>query len=202
MKQIKLIALALATASVAACTTSVPTETATRGAPLEAATQQTASITGDYYAVQKVNVIVPSKLIVSEADALYPKADIVWREDPRGNRHDQVQKIVQDALTAGAARLTSGTPVVVDVEVTRFHALTEKARYHSATGFQWHDIDFRLTVRDAQTGEVLESRKVEAPLRAYAGTRALAAEMQGITQKSRISQHLSSVIVKELGPKA
>ncbi len=84
-----------------------------------------------------MRVTVPKSLTVSEAKSLLPTADIVWREDPLGDRHVQVGKIVETAVLRGAQGLKGKRPVIIDVTVTRFHALTfEAERSNSDWGVQ------------------------------------------------------------------
>ncbi|QUJ77513.1 hypothetical protein KDD17_05860 [Sulfitobacter albidus] len=147
-------------------------------------------------AVSQINVRVPERLKVSEANRYYPLGDIVWREDPIGDRHAQVEKIFRDALATGTAAFQGEVPVILDVEVQRFHSLTEKARY---TVGGVHSIKFRMVLRDAKTGEFLsEPHLVEADLDAFGGQQAVNAEARGLTQKVRISNHLAEVIRQEL----
>lgn len=146
--------------------------------------------------VVAVEVEVPRSLQVSEANRYLPRGDIVWREDPAGDRHAQVQAIVQAAMEQGAAALNGPVPVVLQVRVARFHALTEKARY--TTGGV-HSITFDLALTDPETGELLVPvRQVRADLDAYGGQKALQAEAAGQTQKVRITAHLAKVIRQEL----
>lgn len=146
--------------------------------------------------VQTINVRVPTSLKVSEANRYYPSGDIVWREDPMGNRHAQVSKIVHDAMAAGTAGFKGPVPVILDVEVVRFHALSEKARY---TVGGVHNVIFKMVLRDARTGELLsEPRRVESNLEAFGGQQAISAEARGLTQKIRISGHLAEVIRQEM----
>ncbi len=146
--------------------------------------------------VAHINVSVPTSLKVSEANRYYPSGDIVWREDPMGNRHAQVSKIVHDAMTAGVSTFTGPVPVILDVEVVRFHALSEKARYTVGGD---HHIIFKMVLRDAQTGEFLsESRQISTDLDAFGGQQAISAEARGLTQKVRISGHLAEVIRQEM----
>ena len=56
----------------------------------------------------EVRVSVPKTLVVSEAKTLLPRADIVWREDPMGDRHAQVGKIIQTAVLRGAGAMLFG----------------------------------------------------------------------------------------------
>lgn len=146
--------------------------------------------------VVRVNVTVPGTLRVSEANRYLPGGDIVWREDPIGNRHEQVRVIVQNALEQGVAQVQGSKDVVLDVEVSRFHALTEKARY---TVGGVHAIQFTMRLLDAQTGNVVAGPKfIKADFDALGGQAAIRAEQMGKTQKVRITNHLAYVIQQEL----
>ena len=146
--------------------------------------------------VANLTVRVPRSLKVSERNSYLPRGDIVWREDPIGDRHLQVQRIVQDALVRGVTPLDGPVRVNLDVTVKRFHALTEKARY--TTGGV-HAITFDLAITDAETGAlVVPMREVRADLDAFGGRQALQAEARGLTQKVRITSHLAEVIRQEL----
>jgi hypothetical protein len=148
--------------------------------------------------VQEVAILVPDTLRVSESNAYYPLADIVWRGEPRGDRHAQVRAIFDQAATRATAERSKGAPVSVEIEVTRFHALTEKARY---TVGGVHSIKFQLTVKDAKTGEILEEpRLINGDLPAAGGSTALEEDAMGLTQKVLITQHLADVIATELAP--
>lgn len=154
------------------------------------------SVAGSDMTITKVTVRVPRTLKVSEANRYIPQGDIVWREDPLGNRHAQVQAIVQNALEAGVRPLSGPVQAELDVEVLRFHALTQKARY--TTGGV-HSISFTMVLRDAETGEALtEVREIEADLNAYGGRKALVAIAEGQTQKVRITGFLAKVIQQEI----
>lgn len=147
--------------------------------------------------VEKLSVIVPRTLVASEANSYKPNADIVWREDPVGDRHAQVQTIVATAMERGVALLQGEAPILVDVVVDKFHALTQKTRY---TVGGTHQVDFKLTLRDAETGVIMApTRLVRTQLRAYGGRQAVDASLRGETQKLRISEHLRRVIVTEIG---
>ena len=119
-------------------------------------------------------VTVPRSLVSTEANTFKPVADIVWREDPFGDRHQQVKTIFEDAISAGVAPLQGNLPVVLHIEVTRFHALTERTRY-SVGGV--HEIGFLLTITNGRTGDVIvPAYQVNASLPAFGEARALAAE--------------------------
>lgn len=202
MKLIRLSMVLTAALGLSACAT---VDTATRNAPIitpvgeaviaDAGQVQTSP--QQAYAVQQINVRVPETLKVSEANSYYPRADIVWREDPLGNRYTQVETIVQAAANAAVSGMNTGRPVIVDIQLTRFHALTQKTRY---TIGGTHDVHYYITVMDAQTGAKLEApRLIELEFDAYGGARALEAMSRGETQKVRITQHLIRSIRQEMG---
>jgi len=148
------------------------------------------------YDVQDIRISVPSKLKVSEANMFYPVADIVWRGEPMGNRHAQVMSIFKEAMDRGTFTMTTGRKVVVDVEVTRFHSVTEKTRY---TVGGTHSMRFTLTVRDAATGMVIDGpRLVAADAKAAGGAQAVAEEQMGRTQRVVVVERLASAIRSEL----
>jgi hypothetical protein len=149
--------------------------------------------------VADVRVDVPRSLTVSEAKSLLPNADIVWREDPAGDRYAQVAKIMDDAVTRGASGLRGSRPVVIDVKVTRFHALTFEAEQR---GQNWgvHNIQFVAQVSDARTGEVLvPASTIRAELPALSGDQMRAARQKGVTQKSMITNHVAKTVAGWLG---
>lgn len=172
-------------------------ETATRNAPLDVTSMKAPAVRVD---VREIRVSVPETLRVSEANAYLPAGDIVWRGDPPGDRYQQVKAIFEDALARGTAMMGPGSvPVVLEVEVTRFHALTEKARY---TVGGMHGLQFKMQLRDAETGQLYgQPELIKANLRGFGGQAALEAERIGQTQKVRITDHLANVIQQELsGP--
>lgn len=169
-------------------------EATTRNAPLDATMPQMIPLSVD---VQKFRVVVPRTLSVSEANMYYPKGDIVWRGDPMGDRHEQVKAIFEAALEKGVGAAERGSlPVIMDVQVTRFHALSQKARY---TVGGVHALQFAIIMRNPETGEIYGApRHVKADFRALGGAEATTAERHGITQKSRIIDHLAEVIETHL----
>ena len=147
----------------------------------------------------ELRVDVPRTLVVSEAKTLLPDADIVWREDPLGDRYDQVAKIMQNAISRGAQGLLGGRPVIIDVTVTRFHALTYEAELRGET---WgvHNIDFTAQVLDARSGAVLLARTlIRAELPALSGQEMKSARARGETQKSQITAHVAQTVAGWLG---
>ncbi len=148
------------------------------------------------YTVTDVKVHVGSDLVVSERNSYYPGVDIVWRGDPPGNRYQQVKAIFEDAFSQGTDDLQGARQVELHVDVRRFHALTEKARF---TVGGVHAITFAVLKRDSETGEAVgEVKVIRADLKAYGGQTALVAMRLGQTQKVRITDHLASVIRTEL----
>ena len=151
------------------------------------------------YEVTTLEVVVPETLEISEANLLYPNADIVWRGDAPGDRFAQVKSILEEGLGAGVATLKQGPKVELTVTLERFHALTEKARY--AIGGV-HDIVLVLTVKDAETKAVLEGpRRVEISIRAAGSDEAIAEDVAGRTQRVVIVEGLTEAVRRELsGP--
>jgi hypothetical protein len=146
--------------------------------------------------VVDVVVNVPRDLRVSEAEVFYPLADIVWRGDPRGDRYSQIEDIYAAAIPPAIAPLTHGVPVVAEIEVTRFHCVTDKTRY---TVGGVHSLKFVLTIRHAETGEILSGpRMVNADTAAPGGQAAVAQDYAGITQKHVVTERLATVIRREL----
>ncbi|MEO0751518.1 MAG: DUF6778 family protein, partial [Pseudomonadota bacterium] len=186
----------IASATLAACAGG-PAET-TRNVPATASAAQLASApVPSSFNIQSVLVEVPRSLTVSESNRYYPGGDIVWREDPLGDRHMQVKTIVEQAMIEGVRQLTPGTvPAVLHIEMTRFHALTEKARY---TVGGVHSIQFMMSLRDPQTGQTYgEPKFVKADFDALGGQAAVRAEQAGRTQKVRITKHLIGVLRAEM----
>ncbi|MEM7295387.1 MAG: DUF6778 family protein [Pseudomonadota bacterium] len=148
------------------------------------------------YRIASAHIVVPSHRTVSEANTYYPFADIVWRGDPVGNRREQVRDIFKAAVLANTMEDSGRSPVHANIEVARFHSLTEKARY--TTGGDHHMVFF-LSLRDVETGEAIADRKeMRTNLDAYGGGRAIAADAAGQTMKVRIIDFLTKVIAQEL----
>jgi hypothetical protein len=148
------------------------------------------------FTVTSVELIVPETLRVSEANAFYPNADVVWRGEPQGDRLAQIKLIVEEGLTAGVANLATGPKAVLSVQLERFHAVTEKARF-SVGGV--HDVVFVLTMLDPKTKAVLEGpRRVEIAIKASGGDVAIAEDAAGRTQRVVIVEGVAEAIRREL----
>ncbi len=161
-------------------------------------TQVAASIAT--YKIVDVKVQVPDYLVVSEANLYLPHADIVWREDPIGDRRVQVKTIVEAALRAGTAQIQGERPVILSARMKMFHALTEKAR--NTVGGK-HNVQFDYVLLDATTGQpITKVKSVDASLKAYGGRRAYQAMRRGETQKVRITRRVAEVIYHQLNGSA
>lgn len=173
-----------------------PAQMPSRGAMGDLGTVGTVAPSAAGLNVISYAVSVPRDLLVSEADVYLPNADIVWHGDPDGDRYEQIQAMFTTALDRGTASMTQGRPVVVTIEVEKFHALTNKTRATLGGNFAMR---FYLTVLDANTGAVLDGpRLVIADTPASGGRRALREEAQGITQKVVIVDRLAQVVQAEL----
>ncbi|MGH1424740.1 MAG: DUF6778 family protein [Pseudooceanicola sp.] len=174
-------------------------EATTRNAPFENKLER--GKVAPNYLLTGFTVNVPRTLTVSEANAFYPNADVVWRGEPLGDRREQVNAIMSKAAQVALQGTGGDVPAIVDIEITQFHALTEKARY--STG-GWHTIAYTYSLRDPETGAVIAApQKVKTTFGAYGGDRALQADAAGHTQKARITSHLINSLRKEvlhLGP--
>ncbi len=195
MKIFKAVAFGALIATLTACSA---VDIVTRNAPLEVpriGAQATPQVLRDY-TLHAIRFAVPADMTVSEANSYYPIADIVWRGDPMGNRSQQINDIFQTSIRAAGAELNGSIPVTVDVELVRFHSLTERTRF-SVGGV--YSIKFNLTIRNGLTGEVLEpTRRISGDFAALGGRAAMAADYQGQGQKVRITAHLTSVFFHEL----
>lgn len=148
--------------------------------------------------ISAVDVTVPRTLVVSEEEIFLPRADIVWREDPPGDRYDQVAAILKAAIARGAKGLKGTRPVRLEATVTRFHAMTFTAETQAPAGV--HDVEFDIVARDARTGEILAGPEhIEASFPALTGAAMARARLAGQTQKSQISDHVARTIASWLG---
>jgi hypothetical protein len=195
MKILKAVAFGAIIAALNACSA---VDVVSRNAPLDAprlGAQIQPQVVRDY-SLHSIRFAVPADMTVSEANSFYPIADIVWRGDPMGNRPQQIDEIFQTSIRAAAQDMNGSIPVVVDIELLRFHSLTERTRF-SVGGV--NSIKFNMTIRNAETGEVLEqSRSLNGDFAALGGRAAMAADNQGQGQKVRITAHLTNLFSREL----
>jgi hypothetical protein len=198
------LVLALGACSGTPVTRNIPLETppvnlsaaATPAALPGNAAGQTPRFGQSAYNVVAFNMHVPEDLRISEANSYYPIADIVWRGDPYGDRRAQIKAIFDTSFAQVQPNLTGTRPVQVDVVLTKFHSLTEKTRYTVGGS---HSIGFELTLKDAETGQILVDRKhIRTELKGFGGMAAIRADQQGQTQKVRITEHLRRLLLTEL----
>jgi len=188
-----LAALGLAV-SLSAC---MQVDTPTRNAPMEAQGMAAARSPANP-SVQLVDykINVDSSLSVNDANLIYPMGDIVWRGDAPGDRRQQVAAIFDTALQMAQPSVTGALPVVAEINLVRFHALSERARY---TVGGVHNITFTLTLKDPITGAIISGpRFLSADLKAYGGNTAMEADRRGLTQKARVTRHIANVLATEL----
>jgi len=208
MKVIRTIGIMGLSLSLAACGgTDLATRNATPDGPTfgfaaiansvaDAAGQSGPIVMTSQYDVTGIEIDVPRSLKVSEANLFFPIADIVWRGEPRGDRYAQVHAIFTDAFGMGTEMMRSGPKVIVSAKVERFHALTEKTRY---TIGGVYNMVYYLTVRSAETGEIIDGpRKVLTDVLASGGSAAIAEEQVGRTQRVVVVEGLRNAIRKEL----
>jgi hypothetical protein len=194
MSRYRIVTALILALGLSACSTY---DLATRNAvSVDTARGASAAISLAAIEVVDTRIVVPRSLKVSEANSYYPSGDIVWRGDAFGDRHAQLEAILADSMTQARTGHSGSVPAVVEIELVRFHSLTEKTRY-SVGGV--HSIRFNLTLRDPKTGEALApTREIRADLKEYGGDRAMQAERQGLTQKVRVTRHLANVLRAEL----
>lgn len=147
------------------------------------------------YHVVDVNVTVPETLTISEANGFKPVADILWQEDPAGNRYQQVKDIMTAALEQGVSDLDGVRDVVVDVTMTRFHALTKRTRY--SIGGE-HEVWMELAIRDAETGDLVEPVRKVGFDTYISANQAVENEANGIDQRVEITQLVEQMIHDEM----
>lgn len=196
MKALKLTVLACVAALVAGCMQTAPV---TRNVTPQIGMVGVEAPVLRSYEVRDVTINVPETLTVSEANSIKPRADIVWRGDAYGNRHEQLTALFEAAAAQGAENLKGTIPVVVDFQLTKFHGLTQRTRYNYGGDY---DIHFVLTVRHAVTGEIIEGpRMIEHELDNPSGEEIVAMETRGVTEKMFVSAFIVNMLVSELsGP--
>ena len=195
MRILKMTILAGLALGTAGCS---DTAMATRNAPLPtlAVGKVTPAVVTRSYVVQDITFSAPVSLRVSESNGYYPMADVVWRGDPIGDRIAQIAAIFETAALRGAEESDGEVPVIVGIDLKRFHGVTERTRFSVGGNY---NMVFMLSVRDAQTGALLEPpREVAANLSAPGGSAAVLAETRGQTEKVRVTDYLALVLEDEL----
>ncbi len=148
--------------------------------------------------LENVVASVPASLTVSNSNTLAPNADIVWHGEPFGDRRAQVASIMDEGITRGASGLRGSRPVTLSARMLQFHAVTPAAVARSPGAV--HNIKYTIQVLDAASGAALtEEQEISADLEAYVGAAAVTAAINGLTQRSRITQHIDLVTRGWLG---
>lgn len=196
-RTLKLVAALTLAVGLSACAT---VETSTRNAPLDLPTLQpgevTAALTRDYN-VMDVQVVVPASLTATESNSYYPNADIVWRGDLPGDRHQQVADLFEISAADATAKMNGADDVYVQIQLVRFHGVTERTRY-SVGGV--YNMVFDMQVVDPDGNVIEPLRRIEANLPAPGGQAALRLEQAGQTEKVRVLEYLTFVLDQELSP--
>jgi hypothetical protein len=151
--------------------------------------------------VVDVQAVVPRSLTTTTRNGQMPNVDLIWTEEGPGDTYAQIEAIMRETLAKAATHFHSSVkgsrPVILRTEQTQFHSLTQRARSNIG-GI--HNVDFILTVLDANTGEVLAGpAAIEADVKAYGGAAAQASIARGETMRSRIIDRVSLVIASYLG---
>ena len=151
--------------------------------------------------VVDVQATVPRALTTTDRNGQMPNVDLIWTEEGIGDTHAQVEAIMEETLLQAAGyfqySVKGNRPVIIRTEQTQFHSLTQRARSNIG-GI--HNVDFILTVVDANTGEILAGPAViEADVHAYGGAQAQSSINRGETMRSRIIDRVSLVIANYLG---
>lgn len=184
MSKLHKVLVIVAGLAVSACTVTEPAATVDH-APAPGASAPAAVAVQTAFAIRGVEVDVPRSLKVSEANLYMPVADIVWREDPRGDRYAQVDAVMTAAAREATQGMRRGTPAVLHLTMHRFHALTEKARYVTGGNYA---IYFEMSLHDPKTGALLmPARLVRLDIPASGGQKAMDEEARGLTQRVMIT---------------
>lgn len=151
--------------------------------------------------VVSVEAVAPRNLTTTDVNGQMPDVDIIWREDGPGDVYAQVEKIMEETMMQAASMMQvsikGGRNVIMRTELVQFHSLTERARSNIG-GI--HNVDFILTILDAQTGAVLAGpASIQADVEAFGGAEARASIARGETMRSRIIDRVSAVIATYLG---
>lgn len=148
-----------------------------------------------------VTVMVPQDLTVSESnDVFVPNADIVWQEEPLGDRRTQVRKIMEEGIAHGARGLRGRTPVRFVVVMQKFHSINKKSIYSAPPDSGVENIDYSITVVDARSGAtLLPAQLIREEFPGLVGDKYFAALNAGQTERMRIVAHVSQTIAGWLG---
>lgn len=146
--------------------------------------------------VTQVIVQVPTDLSVSERNGYYPTADIVWRGDAPGDRYAQIEALFDEAAERVLPQIDGDVPAIAVIRIVRFHGVTERTRF-SVGGV--YNMEFTVSYQDGDGNILEETRFVEANLPAPGGQAALELERAGQTERVRVVDYLSYVLLNEFG---
>lgn len=147
--------------------------------------------------VTSVDVEVPASLTVSvNPFEQFPETDIVWYEDPDGDRRAQVDAIVTAAVGAALPH-GGGVPARALVLVRKFHALTPQALGNTLPA--WHDVQLDIRLVGADGTLLASTEGLNADITAPTAGDARAALAAGETQRSRITARIIQAVRLWLG---
>lgn len=151
--------------------------------------------------VTETRVEVPDTLSVAmDGDTWVPETDINWWQEEGKTPEDrraQVGAILREGAEQGLSGLSGSRPVVAELRLLKFHAVTPRARTTCAFGLLClgtTPVDFRITLRDPATGEALASGLIAARPETVQGSRALTPELSGATDRGRIVAEIAAKI--------
>lgn len=152
-------------------------------------------ISEQVYHVANLRIDVPEDLVVSEANQLIPHADIVWRGEPFGDRHAQVRALFEESFAAMDHQI--GEAVDVSIKVTRFHGLTEKARFLTGGNYA---IYFEIALTDPASGKLVRAPQlVKIDEWVKGGNQPVLDEEEGVTERTRVIGFIKDELQKLLG---
>lgn len=151
--------------------------------------------------VVDVQATVPRTLTTTDRNSQMPNVDLIWTEEGVGDTYAQIEAIMEDGLAQAVTHFQSSVKgsraVILRTEQIQFHSLTQRARSNIG-GI--HNVDFILTVVDANTGEILAGpAAIESDVKAFGGRQADASIARGETMRSRIVDRVSLVVASYLG---
>ena len=145
--------------------------------------------------ITDVRVNVPRSLSTSEANTMKPNVELLWQDEPYGDRYAQVRDILERPMRGLLPAFEGSRDVVLQLNVSFFHAQTPLVR---RTFGGEHEIEFTFSLYDATTGALVYGpASRDLTFAAYGGRRAVEAEAMGLTQRVRIEARMHDWMISE-----
>lgn len=145
--------------------------------------------------IADVQVDVPRSLTTSEANTIKPNVELLWQDEPRGDRYAQVRTILERPLRGLLPEFSGDRDVVLQLRVIRFHAQTPRVRNMFGGA---HELEFTFALYDANTGALVYGPAYrDLTFTAYGGRNAVEAEARGLTQRVRIEGRFHDWMISE-----